>query len=132
MAGYSSSPLTKKLGIADGHVVLLVDPPVDLHLALPPQSTVKRQLRGRVDVALVFVTHLSQLGRRFERLAASVFPSGAIWIAWPKRSSGVETDVTDHAARQLAIDHGLVDNKVCAIDDTWTALRVVWRVENRT
>ena len=66
-----------------------------------------------------------------ERLSAMVHPDGGLWIAWPKRSSGVATDVTDHVIRHLALGLGLVDNKVCAIDDTWTGLRIVWRVGNR-
>ena len=131
MAGSSSSPLTKKLGIVDGSTVIVLDAPADLHLDLADNVTVRRQLRGKVDVALVFVTRFSQVQRRFEKLAASVYPSGGLWIAWPKRSSGVETDVTDHVVRRLSIENGLVDNKVCAIDDTWTAIRVVWRRENR-
>ncbi len=131
VAGSSPSSLARKLGIVDGAVVVLQGPPPDLQLDVPKGVTVRRQLRGNADVVLVFVTSSSQLHRRFERLAASVFPSGGLWIAWPKRSSGVPTDVTDHVVRRLAIEHGLVDNKVCAVDDTWTALRVVWRLEHR-
>ena len=78
-----------------------------------------------------FVTRAAGLGRRMEQLSAMVHPDGGLWIAWPKRSSGVATDVTDHVVRDLALGLGLVDNKVCAIDDTWTGLRVVWRVGNR-
>jgi hypothetical protein len=60
-----------------------------------------------------------------------IFPDGGLWVAWPKRSSGVATDVTDHVVRALALERGLVDNKVCAIDETWTGLRLVWRRERR-
>ena len=131
MAGYSQTPLLKKLGISEGSRAALLGMPSGLDLELPPHVMVSRQVRGPVDVVLVFVTKTSQLNRRFELLAAAIFPVGGLWIAWPKKSSGVQSDVTDHVIRELAIDHGLVDNKVCAIDDTWTAMRVVWRVENR-
>jgi hypothetical protein len=131
VAGYSPSPLIKKLGVTEGSVVLLLNPPHDLHLDLPGNATIRRQLRGKADVAIVFVTRVSDLTKRFEKLADSIYPSGGLWIAWPKRSSRVQTDVTDHVVRRLSLAHGLVDNKICAIDDTWTALRVVWRRENR-
>jgi hypothetical protein len=131
VAGYSRTPLAKKLGIAEGSVVVLVDSPDDLHLDLPEGVVVRRQLRGRADVVVVFVTRSSQLERRLEKLAAAVFPSGGLWIAWPKKSSGIRTDLSDHVVRQLSIPLGLVDTKVCALDDTWTALRMVWRLEHR-
>jgi hypothetical protein len=124
--------LARKLGIVDGSILVLVNPPDGLQLELPPGVTVRRQLRGRADVVVAFVTSSAQLERRLEKLAAAVFPSGGLWIAWPKKSSGVPTDITDHVVRRLSIPRRLVDNKVCAIDDTWTALRVVWRREHRT
>ncbi len=83
VAGPSPSSLARKLGIVDGAVVVLQGPPPDLQLDVPKGVTVRRQLRGNADVVLVFVTSSSQLHRRFERLAASVFPSGGLWIAWP-------------------------------------------------
>ena len=131
MAGNSMTPLVKKLGIIDGASVVLVSMPPDLHVELPPNVVLRRQVRGSADVVVVFLKRLSQLDRQFERLAAAVYPSGGLWIAWPKKSAGIPTDVSDHAVRSLAIEHGLVDNKVCAIDDVWTALRLVWRRENR-
>jgi hypothetical protein len=131
MAGYSLTPLAKKLGIVEGSVVVLVGPPDDLHLDLPQGVIVRRQLRGRADVVVVLVTSSSQLDHRLEKFAAAVFPSGGLWIAWPKKSSGIHTDMSDQVVRQLSIPLGLVDNKICAIDDTWTALRVVWRLEHR-
>jgi hypothetical protein len=131
VAEYSRTPLAKKLGIVEGSVVVLVRAPADLHLDLPRGVIVRRQFRGRADVAVVFVTSSSQLELRLEKLAAAVFPSGGLWIAWPKKSSGIQTDMSDHVVRQLSIPLGLVDNKVCAVDDTWTALRVVWRLEHR-
>jgi hypothetical protein len=130
----SSSPvsLVKKLGIADDSVVVIVNAPDDLQLELPVSVALEKQLRGHADVVLAFVTRSTQLEHRFEKLAAAVFPSGGLWIAWPKRSSGIETDMSDHAVHGVSIPHALVDNKICAIDDAWTALRVVWRRQNRT
>jgi hypothetical protein len=84
-----------------------------------------------VDVVLAFFTQAVRLDRRLDVLAAMVRPSGGVWIAWPMKASGMETDMTDHVVRRLALPRGLVDNKVCAVDPTWTALRLVWRVRNR-
>jgi hypothetical protein len=78
-----------------------------------------------------FFTRRAELERRFERLAAAVYPDGALWIAWPKRASGVPTDLTEDVVREVALANGLVDNKVCAIDDTWSGLRLVYRLRDR-
>jgi hypothetical protein len=132
VAAYSGTPLTTKLGINEGSTVALLDAPSGLPLELPPSVRVRRQARGRADVVVVFVTQFRALERRLDPLASMVFPSGGLWIAWPKRSSGMETDMTDDAVRRLALPRGLVDNKVCAVDAVWTALRLVWRRELRT
>jgi hypothetical protein len=92
---------------------------------------VKKQARGHADVVVEFVTTRSKLEQRLGMLEKLIFPSGGLWVAWPKRGSGVETDITDHVVREMALPRGLVDNKVCAIDDTWTGLRLVWRREHR-
>jgi len=131
VAGSSATPLATKLGIRPAAVVALLHTPDRLVLGLPDDVTAKYRATGRADVVVDFVTRTAGLGRRMERLAAMVHPDGSLWIAWPKRSSGVATDVTDHVVRDLALGRGLVDNKVCAIDDTWTGLRIVWRVGNR-
>ena len=91
----------------------------------------RRRAAGRADVVVDFVTRAAELERRIDRLGALIHPAGGLWIAWPKRVSGVVSDVTDHVVRDLALPRGLVDNKVCALDDTWTGLRIVWRVANR-
>lgn len=98
---------------------------------LPSGVAVKHQARGTADIVVAFFTKRSLLERRISTLGTMIFPAGGLWIAWPKRSSGVETDITDNGIRQAAIPLGLVDNKVCAIDETWSALRVVWRRERR-
>jgi hypothetical protein len=98
---------------------------------LPPHVTVKRQARGLVDVVLAFFVQQKKLDQRLPGLAAMIFPSGGLWIAWPKRMSGLVTDLTDQVVRDLVLPRGLVDNKVCAVDETWSALRFVWRLEHR-
>jgi hypothetical protein len=92
---------------------------------------VKGTARGPLDVVVLFVRRRSELRQRIDALARAVHPAGGLWIAWPKRASGVRTDMTEDAVRELALPRGLVDNKVCAIDSTWSGLRLVWRRENR-
>ena len=112
-------------------VVAVLRAPDGLELDVPPAVTVKRRAVGSADVVVQFVTRAGDLESRLDRLAAMVRPAGGLWIAWPKRSSGVATDMSDHVVRELALARGLVDNKVCAVDATGTALRVVWRRERR-
>jgi hypothetical protein len=132
MAGYSGTPLPKKLGIGEGATLALVGAPDGILDALPPGVTLKRQARGKADVVVAFFTARTELDRRFDALAAMVFPAGGLWVAWPKRASGVATTVNEDVVRAVALPRGLVDNKVCAIDETWSGLRVVWRRERRT
>jgi hypothetical protein len=123
--------LAAKLGVQPGHRVVLLGAPDDLSITFPPGVAVRRRSGGSADVVVAFVTRSADLLRTVDRLAPTVFPAGGLWIAWPKRSSGVATDVTDHAVRATGLPLGLVDNKVCAVDRTWTALRLVWRKERR-
>jgi hypothetical protein len=132
MAGYSGTPLPKKLGIKAGSRLSLLNAPSGLLEDLPDDVVVRRDARGRADVVLAFCTERTELERRMERFGKLIFPDGGLWIAWPKRSSGLATTVTDDVVRQVGLPLGLVDNKVCAIDETWTGLRMVWRVERRT
>ena len=99
---------------------------------LPPGVQVRRRGRGRADVVVAFITDVADLEGRMAPLSRMVFPAGGLWIAWPKRASGLVTDVTDDEVRRVALPLGLVDNKVCAIDATWTGLRLVWRRKLRT
>jgi hypothetical protein len=131
VAGYSGTPLAEKLGIKQGATVALLDAEPGVIDELPPDVVIKSRASGSADVVVFFVTKAAKLGRRMAVLEKMIFPSGSLWVAWPKRSSGVETDVTDHIVREVALPRGLVDNKVCAIDDTWTGLRLVWRLEHR-
>lgn len=133
-AGYSGTPLARKLGIDEGMTVARVDPPAglgDLLAPLPSDVTFRQGLRGRSDVVLMFVTRRAELRRRLGPAGRAIFPAGALWVCWPKRSAGVATDMSEDVVRELALPRGLVDNKVCAVDETWSGLRVVWRREHR-
>jgi hypothetical protein len=133
-AGYSGTPLPKKLGIKPEARVAFVRAPADFAATLgdlPTGADVRRQARGPLDVVVYFTVRRTELERRIGGLMAALDPAGGLWIAWPKRASGVETDMTEDVVRDVALPLGLVDNKVCAIDATWSALRLVIRRENR-
>lgn len=129
--GYSGTPLSIKLGVKETSTVVLLHAPPDVELDLPASVDVRRRARGRADVVVAFITEKSKLAQEIDALSRMIVPSGGLWIAWPKKTSRVTTDVTDHVIRDIAIPLGLVDNKVCAIDATWTGLRLVWRVSVR-
>ena len=134
-AGYSGTPLPQKLGIKDGHKVTIIGAPPDLALGVLPRGvTVQRNLAGKalLDVFVVFVTRRADLVARIAACRPRMQPAAGLWIAWPKRASGVATEVTEDTVREVALPTGLVDNKVCAIDDTWSGLRLVIRKELRT
>ena len=134
MAGYSTTPLPKKLGIKPGAVVaLLAAPPgfEDVLGPLPDGVQVRTHARGKVDVIVFFATRERELARRFPGMARALQPAGGLWVAWPKKTSCVATDLTFDPVQQVGLDCGLVDNKVCAIDDRWSALRFVVRVADR-
>ena len=130
-AGYSGTPLPKKLGIAAGSTVALVGATAGLLDDLPTGVTVKRQARGKADVVVAFFTEQRDFERRIDALGRIIFPAGGLWVAWPKKASGVATTMNENVVRTVALPLGLVDNKVCAIDETWSGLRVVWRRERR-
>jgi hypothetical protein len=98
---------------------------------LPERVEPRSRAHGPLDVIVFFTTSAAELERRFDALAGALDSAGALWVAWPKRSSGVETDLTENTVRDVALPRGLVDNKVCAIDETWSGLRLVIRKENR-
>jgi hypothetical protein len=131
MAGYSGTPLAQKLGIAPDAKLVLVAAPDGVRIELPSGVTVGRTVRGRAEVVVAFFTRRADYERRVDALGRMIFPAGGLWIAWPKLASGLTTDMSDEVVRQVALPLGLVDNKVCAIDDTWSGLRVVWRLERR-
>ena len=130
----AGTPLARKLGIKAGDRLTLVGAPegfADTLGQLPDGVTVRRRLRGREDVIVAFFTTAAELARRLPALVAALEPAGGLWLAWPKRSSGVVTDLGDGAVRELGLGAGLVDNKVCAIDPTWSGLRFVHRRADR-
>jgi hypothetical protein len=132
MAGYSGTPLAKKLGIKPGDRVGVLGAPDGFALPEPPPGVeVRTRAHGRFAVIVSFHTRRADLERRFPTLMDAVEVDGGLWIAWPKRSSGVATDVTEDTVREVALPTCMVDNKVCAIDDTWSGLRLVWRRELR-
>ena len=133
MAASTGVPLARKLGIKSGARVLLVDGPRGFTLGpLPPQVTVHRRAGCEpYDVIVGFCPDYASLDRRFGTWRARLAPAGGLWIAWPKKSSGVVTDLGDTVVREFGSAAGLVDTKVCAIDDTWSGLRFVVRLVDR-
>jgi hypothetical protein len=135
VAGYSGTALPKKLGIKEGSTVSLVgEPPgfIDDGLAeLPPGTRFADSSEHEVDVVVLFAEWMADLQARFAPEAARLRPAGGLWVAWPKRASGRPTDLTENLIRDVGLAAGLVDNKVCAIDDTWSGLRFVYRVADR-
>ena len=130
MAGYSGTPLPKKLGIKDGHRVAAIDAPPDF-AALVDGVELATTLRGTFDVIVFFTTERATLEKRLDALRRAMRPNTGLWIAWPKKAAKVPTDMTEDVVREVALPTGLVDNKVCAIDDVWSGLRLVIRVELR-
>lgn len=133
-AGYSGTPLARKLGLQEGHRVLLVGAPDRFEQRLeplPPGVVVTRRTRDGLDAVVFFSRDRAEVERRHESLAARLTPQGMLWLAWPKRASGVQTDVTENVLRDVLLPSGMVDTKVCAIDDTWSGLRFVRRRELR-
>ncbi len=136
MAGYSATPLPQKLGIKPGHRVAALGVPRDTMPVIAELSVVTPvalNLAGAApyNVILLFCDRRVDLANGFPRAAGRLALDGGLWVAWPKKASGVETDLTENDVRDLGLSHGLVDNKVCAIDDTWSGLRFVVRLKDR-
>lgn len=126
--------LPTKLGITEGSRVALVGAPDGFEQGLaplPPGVRMLKQPRSDLDVVVFFVTRRAELARRFPRLAAVLRHDGGLWVAWPKRTAGVATDLCEHDVREIGLAGGLVDNKVCAVDDVWSSLRFVSRLSDR-
>jgi len=136
MAGYSGTPLPQKLGIKDGARLGLVRAPEDFtrRLGALPAGVVARKLtagNGAYDVIVCFTRTMAEVARDIPALKRRLDPAGGLWLAWPKQASGVKTDVNENLVRARGLDAGLVDNKVCAIDDVWSGLRFVVRLADR-
>lgn len=135
-AGYSGTPLPKKLGIKEASTVLLVDPPDnidELLVPLPNEVVLARTMRkrGPFDVVLLFALRQADLTKRYEASKARLDKHGGLWVCWPKKASKVPTDLTEDLIRKLGLSTGLVDNKVCAVDATWSGLRLCYRRKDR-
>lgn len=136
MAGYSGTPLVKKLGIKPGARVATVNAPATFATTLgdlPEETALATSLAGKkpFDVIVWFVLRRAILVERLDATRARLTPAGGLWIAWPKKASKVVTDVTEDVIRAVALPTGLVDNKVCAVDETWSGLRLVVRLAHR-
>ena len=125
--------MAKKLGIKPGHTVAVLDEPDGFRTWLEPHGARLRKSLGRdPDVVITFATSRRVLERRISAASEVIFPDGALWVAWPKKASKVSTDITEDVVRELALPLGLVDNKVCAVSDVWSGLRLVWRRSERS
>jgi hypothetical protein len=136
MAGYSGTPLARKLGIKAGHRLAVVGDPghaLELLDPLPEGVEVTHEL-APADVVLWFTTARDELAGGLDELGRAIFPAAAGWVSWPKRSAAkrIPTDVTEDVIREVALPVGLVDVKVCAVDDDWSGLKLVWRKERRS
>lgn len=135
MAGYSGTPLVKKLGFKEGFRAALVNSPKGFQKELAPLPNdviiSEGKLPKPLDLIILFVDSQNTLRTEFPRLARKLSQNGMLWIAWPKKTSGVATDLSDNSVRQIGLDAGLVDVKVCAVNDVWSGLKFVYRLEDR-
>lgn len=132
-AGYSGTPLARKLGLKEGSQLLALNPPSGLEALkallapLPARVAFQTQANASTDLALIFVTERSTLAAALDQLPTQLRPDAAIWVSWPKKASRMPTDITEDVIRELALPIGLVDIKVCAVDATWSGLKLVRR-----
>ena len=134
MAGYSGTPLAKKLGIKEGSRIALVNAPKDFQSGLgelPDDVRFFKPSTKSLDLILFFVLSERALARDFTKLAERITANGMIWIAWPKKSSGVATELSFDRVQRIGLDAGLVDVKICAVDETWSGLKFVYRLKDR-
>jgi hypothetical protein len=134
MAGYSGTPLPKKLGIKGAHRIAFINAPDNFTKELgelPGGVEIVKQQRAPLDLIVCFVKSEKELGAQFEKLAAKLAPAGMLWISWPKKASGVPTDLTESVVQRIGLEAGLVDTKVCAINEVWSGLRFVKRLKDR-
>ena len=130
-AGYSGTPLFRKLGIKPGSTIMALHAPAHYSALLEGMPGDVKWVNGKADLVHCFVRSSEALRKEMPALMAAIPKNGAIWISWPKRSSGQITDVTEDVIRDAALAMGLVDVKVCAVDEVWSGLKLVFRLENR-
>ncbi|HVI79848.1 MAG TPA: hypothetical protein VM715_17115 [Candidatus Acidoferrum sp.] len=134
MPGYSGAPLAKKLGIKDGFRVNVTTAPAEIHAELKPELANCELLaaaKAPLDFAMLFTKSSAELRREFPRIAKALAPAGMLWISWPKKTSGVATDLNENVVREIGLAAGLVDVKVCAVTEVWSGLKFVRRVKDR-
>jgi hypothetical protein len=134
MPGYSGTPLPKKLGIKSGFRTFFVDPPAEVLAELHPALKECEQLKVSkipLDFAMLFTTSRSHLDKEFAAITKALAPAGMLWVSWPKKSSGVKTDLDENVVRGVGLQAGLVDVKVCAVTEIWSGLKFVRRVKDR-
>ena len=134
MAGYSGTPLPKKLGVKPGYRVALLDMPADVKAELTADLEQCRMTSGGagpLDLAMMFVKTQAEMKKKFSRFAKQLAPAGMLWVSWPKKSSGVASDLDQNIVRKIGLDAGLVDVKVCAVSEVWSGLKFVIRVKDR-
>jgi len=132
MAGYSGTPLPKKLGIKQQFCVAFLDLPGDVKAELKSAlANCNVGKDGPLDFAMIFVKSAAELKKQFSRFAKQLAPAGMLWVSWPKKASGVATDLDENAVRRIGLEAGLVDVKVCAVNEIWSGLKFVIRVKDR-
>lgn len=134
MPGYSGTPLPRKLGIKDGFRVSLIDAPPEVVSELKAslgKCDLARDGKGQLDFAMVFTKSGASLKKEFSCVARNLAPAGMLWISWPKKSSGVPTDLNENVVREIGLAVGLVDVKVCAVTEIWSGLKFVRRLKDR-
>jgi Protein of unknown function (DUF3052) len=134
MPGYSGTPLPQKLGIKEKFRVALVDAPADVKAELKQALAgceIAKDGRGPLDFVMLFVNSQAELKNQFARVSRQLAPAGMLWVIWPKKSSGVPSDLDENVVRKIGLDAGLVDVKVCAVTEVWSGLKFVIRVKDR-
>lgn len=134
LSGYSGTPLAKKLGIKEGSKIRLVNQPAyyfDLFTDMPLHVEILTDKKTKKDLVHYFTDKVSQISKDIISLRNEIYPNGMIWVSWPKKASKISTDITEDTIRNLALANGLVDIKVCAVDETWSGLKLVVPVKDR-
>lgn len=134
MAGYSGTPLPKKLGIKEQFCVAFLDLPADVNAELEDSlktCQIAKAGKNRLDFAMIFVKSVADLKNRFPEFSRRLAPAGILWVSWPKKTSGVSTDLDENKVRKIGLAAGLVDVKVCAVNEIWSGLKFVIRLKDR-
>jgi hypothetical protein len=132
MAGYSGTPLPKKLGIKEQFRIALLDLPAEVKPELKSAlASCKIGKDGPLDFAMIFVKTAAELKKQFPRFAKQLAPAGMLWVSWPKKASGLTSDLNENEVRRIGLEAGLVDVKVCAVSEIWSGLKFVIRVKDR-